>query len=130
MIPGSEPGGIYHFPSQARGVAIPAGIQDKDGNCSASYGSSQGRERAHPVLPSLLEGSPCCAQQEFHCGHQRLGRGFAPKCICLFLYRKCFAAYCLRTSHLRSPPRPGPHQLLSIWKLVMLHQLRAVFWIF
>lgn len=46
MIPGSEPGGIYHFPSQARGFAIPAGIQDKDGNCSASYGSSQGRESA------------------------------------------------------------------------------------
>lgn len=41
MIPGSEPGGIYHFPSQVFRAMIPAGIQNKDWNCSASYGCCQ-----------------------------------------------------------------------------------------
>lgn len=49
----------------------------------------------------------------------------------LFLYKNCIAAYCLLTSHLcpSQPLRPGPQQVLSIYKLVMLHQLRVVFFL-
>lgn len=74
------------------------------------------RQIQSPLLLSLLKGSPCCAQQEFHCWPQKLGHSFASKCICLFLYENRMAAYCLLTSLLCStqPLRLGPHKVLSI----------------
>lgn len=126
MIPGSVPGGIYHFPSQAHGVTIPAGIQDRDRNCSASYSSCQGRDREPHSAVTAQGKSLLCST-----GISMLTPETGP-CICLFLCKNCFAAYCLLTSHLWSPQplRPGRHQVLSMWKLVMLHQLRLMFWIF
>lgn len=39
------------------------------------------------ILLSLLKGSPCCAQQEFHCWPQKMGHAFASKFVCSFCIR-------------------------------------------
>lgn len=81
MIPGREPGGIHHFPSQESWSLQES--RTRTGIAQHSAASAKA-EIQSPILLSQLKGSPCCAQQEFHSWSQKLDHGFASQCFCYF----------------------------------------------
>lgn len=131
MTPESKPGRIYHFPSWVCRAMIPAGIQDKDWNCSANYDSCQDRHRA-TFCCDCSRKVPVCAQQEFHCWTQNL----LTMDLLLIAFPYFFIRIVLQVivschligslSNSKTQSSPCSHYILA----VNVAQLRVVTWLF